>query len=158
MKRPGLLLCTLIPAAIITGCTIWNSSNYDCPKGTEYWETLYENENIEAQWCFVKESEMMAWHRIYYYDNGQIEMEWDMEDDLSQGTWKFYDENWVLSMEWNYKDDLEDGEWKYYDEDGEYLCTEIYADGELTDVGDCPLIDEIDIYGEENANDETNEN
>lgn len=136
MKK-SLFLCSLLSIALVAWCSTANPIK--CPEGSEYRESFYENWNIESQWCFKKNSNIMEWHRIYYFENWWKDMEWDMVNDLSQWERIIYDENGnnIVRVRWTYKDDMQDGERKYYDDNWEYLCTDIYSEWELTDKWDC---------------------
>lgn len=130
MKKNLILILALIPALILAWCTTWTTS-YECPEGSEYRENYYDNGKLDSQGCFVIDSDVMDWYWTYYYENGNKDMEWMMEDDLAQWEWKLYHENWKLQAIGNYKDDLEDWTWKYYGEDGTYLWEEVYENWEL---------------------------
>ena len=134
MKKT-LLLCALVSATLLAWCT---TKNY-CPEWTEYRESFYDNWNIESQWCFKNDSDIMEWHRIYYFENGWKDMEWDMANDLAQWERIIYDEDGknIIRARWNYKDDIQDGEWKYYDDDWKYMCSDVYSEWELTDEWTC---------------------
>lgn len=137
--RKSLFLCALLGTALLAGCTTVTTNTIKCPEWSEYWETTYENWNIDAQWCFQIDSDVMQWHWIYYFENGWKDMEWDMVDDLEQWEWLFYDEAWnnIVVMKWTYKDGLENGKWTYYDDDWKYICAETYSQWELSDEWDC---------------------
>ena len=136
MKK-SLLLCGLLSMILIAWCTTTNS--VECPEGSEYWETKYDNWKLDAQWCFKIDSDEMEWHWIYYFENGWKDMEWDMVNDLEEWKWTFYDEWWnnIVVMEWTYKNGLEDGKWTYYDDDWSYICSETYKDWDIVDEWDC---------------------
>jgi len=136
MKKSILLLCAALPVVLLTGC-----NTVSCPEWSEFWQSTYDNGNVESQWCFQIDSDVMEWHWTYFYENGWKEMEWDISNDLSQWKWTFYDEDGknIVIMEWTYKDGIEDWEWKYFDDNWKYICSDIYENGELTDEWSCEI-------------------
>ena len=148
MKK-SLLISALLCATLLTGCTTTNTIK--CPSGSEYRETRYDNGNLDIQWCFRIDSDIMEWHWVYYFANWWKDVEWDMVNDLEQWKWTFYDEGWnnVVIMKWDYKDGLEEGKWTYYDDDGEYLCSETYSEWEVIDEWDCKYDEDYDEDYEE---------
>ena len=154
MKK-SLFLCALLGTILLAGCSLTNQTK--CPKWSEYWETRYDNWNLDAQWCFKIDSDEMEWHWTYYLENGWKDMEWDMLNDLEEWKWTFYDEdgNNIVVMEWTYKNGLEDGTWTYYYDDWTYLCSETFEEWEVIDEWDCPYDDEYEeeYYEEIEEND-----
>lgn len=91
---------------------------YDVVDGKKYgkFKTFFENGQLEMEGQIKDDLNEGKW--IYYYRSGNIESEGMFKDDLPDGTWKWFYENGKIKEEGTFIKGMREGRWVIYDIDG----------------------------------------
>jgi antitoxin component YwqK of YwqJK toxin-antitoxin module len=96
MKKLSVLFILSLCLFILYGC----GSSIKCYNAD--W-SLNKNPDKDSNWeiinCYNVDGKKEG-KEVYYYENWQIEQEWNYIDDKKEGTRIKYYENWQIEIEW----------------------------------------------------------